>query len=76
MIDVLKPPQPGWHYSGLDANEVVADVWEESENSFQVVASLGNLVNDPGVYTVVVWKASDTGWLSETLLELSVVRKN
>ncbi len=76
VIDVLKPPQPGWHYSGLYANEVVADVWEESDNSFQVVASLGNLVNDPGVYTVVVWKASDTGWLSETLLELSVVRKN
>ncbi len=73
ILDVLEPPPPGWYYN-LDANEVVADLWEEGDDSFQEIASLGSLVAKPGVYTVVVWKDSGTDWLSETLLELSVER--
>lgn len=74
VIDMLKPPRPGWNYSGLDANEVVADVWREDEDSFGITANLGNLVAKPGVYTVVLWKDDGTDWLSDLLLELSVVK--
>ena len=73
-IRVLKPPGAGRHYSNLDDNEVVADVWEEDRNSFSFSASLGELASKPGVYTVVVWRASDTTILTDRLLELSVVR--
>ena len=72
---VLKPPGPGRQYANLDPNEVVADEWEETGDSFSFSAPLGNLVNEPGVFTVVVWSASDTTLLTERLLELSVVKK-
>ena len=74
-IKVLNPPAPGRHYTGLDANEVVADLWEEDNNSFSFSVSLGELASRPGVYTVVVWRASVTTQLTDRLLELSVVRE-
>ncbi len=74
-IRVLKPPATGRSYSNLNANDVVADVWDEDENSFSFSASLGELASRPGVYTVVIWRASDTTILTDRLLELSVVRE-
>ena len=72
---VLKPPGPGRQYANLDANEVVADEWRETEDSFSFSVSLGELANEPGVYTVAVWRDSNTTRLTDRLLELSVVRK-
>ena len=69
---VLDPPGPGYHYSNLDANEVVASSWTETGDSFSFTASVGHLLSEPGVYTVVVWRESETGWLSEVLVELSL----
>ena len=69
---VLPPPGPGRYYAQLDANEVVADMWEEDEDSFRVTANLGRWVSQPGVYTVLVWKDSDTDMISEMLLALSL----
>ena len=71
---VFKPPDPGWSYD-LDANEVVATEWDETEDSFTFQADLGDLAARPGVYTVVVWRDSDTTMLTGRLLELSVVKK-
>ena len=70
---MLKPLPPGWHYTDIDDTDVVADQWTETEDSFSFSADLGGLVANPGVYTVVVWRDSDTGRFSEVLLELSAV---
>ncbi len=74
-IRVLKPPDPGHRYSNLDINDVVADEWVETADSFSFSASLDQLAAKPGVYTVVIWRASDTTTLTDRLLELSVVRE-
>ena len=68
---VLKPLSPGWHYTDLDYTDVVADLWVETADSFSFIANLAAHVTRPGVYTVVVWRESDTGWFSEILLELT-----
>ena len=71
---VLEPPGQGYFYSNLDANEVVADSWNESGDTFSFAASLGALVVNPGVYTVTVWRDSGGGLLTEQLVELSVTQ--
>ena len=71
---ILDPPPPRSFYSDLDANEVVADSWEETADSFSFTASLGGLATTPGVYTVTVWRDSGTRQLSEVLAQLSVVQ--
>ena len=73
VVRVLPPPGPGRYYAQLDANEVVADIWAEDEDSFQVTAYIGDLVTRPGVYTVVIWKDSGTTRFSERLLALSIL---
>ena len=71
---ILDPPGPGRFYSNLDANEVIADAWAETADSFSFTASLGSLATTPGVYTVTIWRASETSLLTEGLAELSVVQ--
>ncbi len=75
VAQVLEPLPPGWHYTEIDATDVVADQWMETEDSFKFSADLGGLVAKAGVYTVVVWRDSDTGRFSEVLLELSAVSR-
>ena len=70
---VIKPAPPGSYYSNLPGNTVIADEWVETENSFSFRASLRNMMNKSGVYTVMVWRDSDSDRLSEVLLELSAV---
>ena len=70
---VLPPPGPGRYYAQLDANEVVADMWQEDKDSFRVTAYIGHLVINPGVYTVVLWEDSGTNRFNERLLALSLV---
>ena len=72
-IRVIKPAAPGRYYSSLPSNTVIADEWVETDRSFQFNASVGSLVNKPGVYTVTVWRDSDTDRLTEVLLELSII---
>ena len=72
---VLEPLPSGWYYTDIDDTDVVADQWTETEDSFSFSADLGGLVAKAGVYTLAVWRDSDTGRFSEVLLELSVVRR-
>ena len=71
---VLEPPGPGYFYSNLDANEVVADRWNETGDTFSFTASLGSLVSRPGVYTVTVWRDSGGTVFTEQLVELSATQ--
>ena len=71
---VLEPPGQGYFYSNLDADEMVADRWSETGDSFSFTASLGSLAREPGVYTVIVWRDSGGGLLTEQLVELSVTQ--
>ena len=71
---ILEPPGPGSYYSNLDANEVVADRWNETGDTFSFSASLGSLATNPGVYTVTIWRDRGGTWLSEQLVELSVTQ--
>ena len=72
---VLKPLGGGSYYVGLERTDVVANEWSETSDKFSFSASMGSLLNAPGVYTVVVWRDSVDGWLSENLVELSFVKQ-
>ena len=72
---VLKPLGGGSYYVGLERTDVVANEWSETSDKFSFSASMGGLLNAPGVYTVVVWRDSADGWLSENLVELSFVKQ-
>ncbi len=65
---VLEPPGADFYYDSLQDNEVVADEWIETPGGFSFSASLGGLAAPSGVYTVVVWRAT------EVLVELSVTK--
>ncbi len=69
---VLEPPGAGYHYSNLDANEVIANSWSETGAVFSFSANVGTLIQKSGVYTVLVWRDNSGGWLSEVLVELSL----
>ena len=72
VIRILDPPGPGRYYASLDSNEVVADTWRESTTSFSFSADVGRLMEDPGVYTVILWRDGGGSYYSEPLVELSV----
>ena len=74
VIRILDPPPPGSFYSNLDANEVVADAWVETDGSFSFTASVGHLVTYSGVYTVTLWRDYGTNWFDEILVQLIVVQ--
>ncbi len=69
---ILEPLRPGYSYSGLDANDVVASTWTESDAHFAFTADIGELLAEPGVYTVIVWRDTGEPVLSEQLVELSL----
>jgi len=71
---ILRPPGPGRYYANLDANEVVADQWNETEASFSFTVSLGALAMKPGVYTIAVWRDSGGLLFTEQLVLLSVTQ--
>ena len=57
---VLKPPPPSSSYGDLKPDRVVARMWNElGDGSVEIEACLGPLADRPGVYTVVVWSASE-----------------
>ena len=72
VVRILNPPGEGYYYAELEANEVVANSWVETEEYFGFGVDVGGLMRSPGVYTVVVWRDSGTGRYSERLIELSV----
>ena len=71
---ILEPPGPGFYYPNLNPNEIVADSWSQSPTSFEFTASLGKRATRSGVYTVMVWQDSGSPFLSDFLVELSVVQ--
>ena len=52
----LTRPASGRYYSNLDANEVVANSWNETTDAFSFSANVGRLMQRPGVYTVIIWR--------------------
>ena len=73
VIRILPPPGPGSNYSQLDGTEVVANLWEETNDSFQVSANIGHLITRPGVYTVTLWNNSDSSRLTDQMLALTII---
>ena len=73
VVDILKPPPPGSFYANLDSNEVVAQTWQETPTAFSLFADIGSHLQNRGVYTVVVWRDTGGGWLSERLVELTIL---
>lgn len=73
LVRVLPPPLPGSSYSSSRDDEVVALDWEETASSFTFAADMGLHMQQPGVYTIVVWRNTTGAPLSEKLVELSVV---
>ena len=72
VIDILKPLDAGWSYTDLSRTDVVAETWEETNNSFSFSADVSGLIHRSGVYTIIVWRDSGGDWISEQLMELSV----
>ena len=66
VANVLKPPPIGAYYTDLESTHVVARTWNGlSDGSIEIEADLGSLVGPAGVYTIVVWSASDSRALSQ-----------
>ena len=72
---ILKPPPPGSYYSDLGPDAVVAEAWSENSAEFSFQAELGLLATEPGVYTVVVWRAAAGPRLTESILQLSATQR-
>lgn len=72
VLRILDPPGPGYYYSDLDDNDVVASSWSETATSFSFTADVGDLMEKPGVYTVMLWRDDGSGYYSESLVGLSV----
>ena len=72
VATVLKPPPLGSYYVGLDPVKVVAQEWNDLDDGSVVIeADLNSLVDRSGVYTIVVWSASDD---SRLLSEFSIFK--
>ena len=69
---ILEPPPPGQYYPNLHANEVVASMWRDSPSHFMMTARMGSLLQEPGVYTVIVWRDNGEEYVSEKLIALSL----
>ena len=73
VVRVLPPLEPGQSYTDLVANEVVALEWRDSADAFTFSADVGVLMQKPGIYTIVVWRARSNEPLEEKLVELSIL---
>ena len=73
VVDILAPPPPGTFYTNLGGNKVVAQTWQETPTTFTLYADIGSHLPGHGVYTVVVWRDTGGGWLSERLVELTIL---
>ena len=72
VVRVLPRLEAGNFYTDLNANDVVAADWQDSDNAFTFSANVGHLMQKPGVYTIVVWRDRGDGKLEEKLVELSI----
>jgi hypothetical protein len=68
---ILEPPAPGFSYTELGVEDVIASEWAETSDSFNFVADLDGLVRSPGVYMFHVWQGEGISQLSRVLVELS-----
>jgi hypothetical protein len=71
---IVEPPEPGFYYKELRSNQFVASVWNQTDDTLEVVANLEDAVEKPGVYTVVVWGTHKATGESTDLIELSVFK--
>ena len=73
IVRILPPPEPGYSYSNLGPGRVVAQTWQETPTTFTLYADIGTYLQQPGVYTVVVWRDSGGQRLNERLVELTIL---
>ena len=73
VVRILPPLAPGRFYTNLTKNTVVASDWQETASTFTFSADVGHLTQEPGVYTVVVWRGTGGGQLSERLVVLTIL---
>ena len=72
VVRVLPRLEAGYSYRDLNANEVVATDWQDSDNAFTFSADVAQLMQKPGVYTIVVWRDRGGRDPEEKLVELSI----
>ena len=72
-VRILPPLEPGYFYSNLGVGGVVAQTWEETSSTFALYADVGTYLQQPGVYTVVVWRDTGGQRLNERLVELTIL---
>ena len=65
---VVSPPSPGYFYTNLPSDTIMAGVWNVSNTGdFSITADLNAVLkHGPGVYTVVIWSKAGTDTLSLT----------
>jgi len=60
IASVLKPPPAGSYYVDLEPKDVVAQLWNVYEGGrTRVVADLRHVVNEAGVYTIVIFSGTE-----------------
>ena len=68
IASIYAPPKPGYRFSNLDPNEIVASSWLDIDARFSFAADMNTLLDDPGVYTLAIWNASDELMIALTIL--------
>ena len=65
---VVSPPSPGYFYTNLPSDTIMAGVWNVSNTGdFSITADLNAVLkHGPGVYTMVIWSKDGTDSLSLT----------
>jgi hypothetical protein len=75
VVSILPPPPPGYTYSRLPADAIVAELWEVGPTgSFRVQAAISPFLVQygPGVYTVVIWTKAGDAYVALTNYSLFV----
>lgn len=72
---VVPPPPPGSQYVNLPASVIVARSWTLSGGDLEIVADLGALAEETGVYTVTLYADEGNAVSGSTLLQLTATVK-
>ena len=72
---VIPPPPSGSRYVNLPGNVVIARSWVISGDDIQIVADLGELAAEPGVYTTALYADTGNSVSGSLLLQLTVTQE-
>jgi hypothetical protein len=74
-VSILPPPPPGYTYSRLPPDAIVAEFWEAGPSGFfRMLTGIGPFLTQygPGVYTVVIWTKTGDQYVALTNYSLFV----